>query len=251
MAGNGSYDFDLSQLAPKKKKVPQGISMQTKAVIENMDLFKGLSEDGVDKLDRVAVPMKVGKGQAIFEEGQPAKGFYAIGSGRVKIYKSSPAGREQILHLMGAGEVFAEVALFAGREYPASAMAMEDSELLFFPKDAFSAMLAGDPELAVNMLALLSLRLRAFTVQVENLSLREVPGRLSAHLLLLAGETKDEVRLDLPKGQLAALLGTIPETLSRVLRKMDEEELIQADGPAIRLLDKESLRQLASGEMRL
>ncbi len=225
--------------------------MDTNTVINNMGLFEGLSEDGVAKLARVAVPLKMGKGRAIFEEGQPAKGFYAIGAGRVKIYKTSPSGREQILHLMGAGEVFAEVALFSGREYPASALAMEDSELLFFPKNTFGKLLADDPDLAMNMLALLSLRLQAFTVQVENLSLREVPGRLSAHLLLLAGEDKEIVRLDLPKGQLAALLGTIPETLSRVLRKMDEEGFIQSDGASIRLVDRESLRQLASGEMRL
>ena len=92
--------------------------MDTNTVINNMGLFEGLSEDGVAKLARVAVPLKMGKGRAIFEEGQPAKGFYAIGAGRVKIYKTSPSGREQILHLMGAGEVFAEVALFSRSGIP-------------------------------------------------------------------------------------------------------------------------------------
>ncbi len=104
--------------------------------------------------------------------------------------------------------------------------------------------MTGNPSLALNMLAMLSLRLRRFATQIENLSLREVPGRLAAHLLYLAEEqgSPNRVILDIPKGQLASLLGTIPETLSRIFAKMTDEGLIRVEGRTIYLDDLEGLR---------
>jgi CRP/FNR family transcriptional regulator len=95
------------------------------------------------------------------------------------------------------------------------------------------------------MLAMLSLRLRRFASQVESLSLKEVPGRLAAHLVYLAEEQgrTDQVVLDIPKGQLASLLGTSPETLSRIFARMSEEGLIRVDGKRIELLDYGELLQ--------
>ena len=119
--------------------------------------------------------------------------------------------------------------------------------LLFFPKAAFVDLISKNPSLALNMLAVLSMRLRQFTVQVENLSLKEVPGRLAAYLLLLSREQKDRnaVTLNISKGQLASLLGTIPETLSRIFTKMSSRDLIEVDGRNIRLLDPDGLEELA------
>jgi CRP/FNR family transcriptional regulator len=103
------------------------------------------------------------------------------------------------------------------------------------------------------MLAVLSRRLRRFTVLVDDLSLKEVPGRLAAHLLYLSdrNEGAADLELDVPKGQLAGMLGTIPETLSRILTKMVKQGLIESDGPHIRILDREELAELAEGVKRL
>jgi CRP/FNR family transcriptional regulator len=97
------------------------------------------------------------------------------------------------------------------------------------------------------MLAILSMRLRQFTVQIENLSLKEVPGRLASYLLYLANEQeqKDFVALNISKGQLASLLGTIPETLSRILAKMNKQNLIEVSGRDIKLLDRIGLEELS------
>jgi CRP/FNR family transcriptional regulator len=126
--------------------------------------------------------------------------------------------------------------------------------LFFFPRTAFIDLIKKNPSLAMNMLAMLSRRLRRFTALVEDLSLKEVPGRLSAYLLYLS-ETKnreDNLTLDISKAQLASLLGTIPETLSRILARMSGEELIESDGHrTIRILDRDGLEELASGERRL
>jgi CRP/FNR family transcriptional regulator len=102
------------------------------------------------------------------------------------------------------------------------------------------------------MLAVLSMRLRQFTAQIESLSLKEVPGRLASYLILLSEEHKNTVMvtLSISKGQLASLLGTIPETMSRILAKMSSMNLIRVNGRDIRLLDMEGLRDLAeSGKL--
>ena len=121
------------------------------------------------------------------------------------------------------------------------------SHLLFFPRTAFTELIAKNPSLCLNMLAVLSMRLRQFTVQVENLSLKEVPGRLAAYLLYLAQEqeAEDTVSLPISKGQLASLLGTIPETLSRILTKMSNSGLIDVSGGEIKLLDYDGLEDLS------
>jgi CRP/FNR family transcriptional regulator len=103
------------------------------------------------------------------------------------------------------------------------------------------------------MLAILSRRLRTFLTLVDNLSLKEVPGRLAAHLLYLSDQERgtDTLDLDISKGQLAALLGTIPETLSRILGKMSKQRYIGLEGRRVRILDRNGLTELAEGIRRL
>ena len=183
------------------------------------------------------------KGKIIFTEGDEGNGFYIVLKGRVKVFKVSPEGKEHIFHIVGPGETFGQVAVYAGRSFPASAEAITKTHLLFIPRAAFARLIADNPSLAMSMLAVLSLRLREFTVQIENLSLKEVPGRLAAHLVYLAEEQgrTDRVVLDIPKGQLASLLGTSPETLSRIFARMSEEGLIRVHGKEIELLDYQEL----------
>ncbi|MGA7146498.1 MAG: Crp/Fnr family transcriptional regulator, partial [Desulfobacterales bacterium] len=154
---------------------------------------------------------------------------------------------EHILHIYGPGNPFGEVPVFAGKKFPANAETLLKSHLLFFPRTAFIDLISRNPSLSLNMLAVLSMRLRQFTVQIENLSLKEVPGRLASYLLYLAKEQgrTDTVRLTISKGQLASLLGTIPETLSRILAKMAKQGLIETSGRDLKLLDIGGLEDLA------
>lgn len=214
-------------------------------LLRQSTLFGGLSETQLADLARIAGRRRCVKGESIFREGEAGIGFYLVASGKVKIFKSSPEGKEQILHIFGRGEPFGEVPVFHGLPYPASAEAMSEAELLFFPRARFVELLENNTSLALNMLAVLAMRLRRFTTQIEHLSLKEVPGRLAMYLLYMAGEqkTSDQVLLDIPKGQLASLLGTSPETLSRIFQKMSEEGLIQVDGKRIALLDPAALAE--------
>ena len=119
------------------------------------------------------------------------------------------------------------------------------TKLLFFPRHEFVDLVTNNPSLALNLLAMLSLRLRRFAKQIESLSLKEVPGRLAAYLVYLAEEqgSSTRVTLDIPKGQLASLLGTIPETLSRIFARMTEEGLIRVEGRTIYIDDFEGLQE--------
>ncbi len=223
--------------------MPQG----SHAILAAVPLFSGLEPHDLDLLAGLALQKSYRKGEMIFSEGDPGDGFYIVAEGQVKVFKSSSEGKEQILHIFGPGEPIGEVAVFAGIPFPANAAVLAKSTLLFFPRDAFTRLIAKEPSLAMKLLAVLSTRLRQFTVQIENLSLKEVPGRIASHLLFLAEEqnNRGQVTLTISKGQLASLLGTIPETLSRIQAKMASEGLIQVSGREITLLDFEGLEALS------
>jgi CRP/FNR family transcriptional regulator len=213
--------------------------MEKKRIIAESVLFSGLSDEELDKVVAIAAVKTFARGESIFFEGDDGDGFYMVLDGRVKIFKMSLDGKEQILHIFGPGEPFGEVPVFHGQPFPANALALIKSRLLFFPRREFVALVTGNPSLALNMLAMLSLRLRRFANQIESLSLKEVPGRLAAYLVYLTEEqgSTTQVTLDIPKGQLASLLGTIPETLSRIFARMTEEELIRVEGRTIYIDD--------------
>lgn len=216
-------------------------------IISRIPLFNGLPEDQLLAINQIAVEKKANKGEAIFSEGDEGKGFYVVLEGRVKIYKVSAEGKEQILHIFGQGQPFGEVPVFAGQKFPANAQAIAKGRLLFFPRTAFVALITENPSLSLNLLAIMSSKLREFTVQIENLSLKEMPARLASYLIYLADEqqSEDAVTLGISKGQLASILGTIPETLSRIFAKLSGQDLIRVQGPKIALLDREGLEDLA------
>ena len=217
----------------------------TKEIIAASILFSGLSDIELDKVTAITIQKAFARSESIFFEGDEGDGFYMVADGRVKIFKMSLDGKEQILHIFGPGEPFGEVPIFHGQPFPANAMALVKSKLLFFPRSEFIELVTANPPLALNMLAMLSLRLRRFATQIENLSLKEVPGRLAAYLIYLAEEqgSLTQVTLDIPKGQLASLLGTIPETLSRIFAKMSEERLIRVEGRTIYIDNFEGLQE--------
>lgn len=220
--------------------------------LAGISLFSGLLRAQYEALARIGVKRSFRKGERIFSEGDEGTGFYVVCGGRVKIFKVSPEGKEQILHLCGPGESFGEVSVFTGQGFPADAVAALPSTVLFFPRVAFSSLIRQDPALALNMMAQLSMRLRQFAGLIEDLSLKEVPGRLAKYLLYLSGrDGNGTVDLDVPKGQLAALLGTIPETLSRILAKLNRRGLIRSRGAQIRILDRRGLEEIALEGKRL
>lgn len=209
--------------------------------------FEGLPREDLEKVESIAIVRKYRKGEVIFSEGDDGDGFFVVVKGRVKVLKVSPEGKEVILHVCGVGDHFGQVAVYAGRTFPAGAEALVETELLFFPRQAFLELISREPNVALSMLSVLSIRLRQLTMQVENLALKEVPGRLASYLLYLAEEQEapGAVTLDTSKGQLASMLGTTPETLSRIFADMSARGLIGVDRREVVLLDPEALEELA------
>ncbi|MDA8161313.1 MAG: Crp/Fnr family transcriptional regulator [Desulfobacteraceae bacterium] len=221
--------------------------------LSRIPLFEGLPPEKLESVAGIAELISYAKGRIIFSEGEPAAGFYAVFSGRVKIFKLSFEGKEQILHIFGPGEPFGEVAVFEGVNLPAYAQAIEETAAIFIPKARFVDLISKDPALTLKMFSVLSSRLRKFTHLIEDLSLKDVPGRLAKYILLLSERAAgaDNVRLDLTKNQLAGLLGTIPETLSRIFSRLAGQGLVKVYGAEIAILDRRGLEDLAQGVSRL
>ena len=216
------------------------------AIIKKCHLFYGVSEADLQLLLSILRVRKLQKGEFLFAEGAEADGFYIVSSGKVKVYKLSPDGRERILHVVQPGNSFAEAAIFDDGRYPAFATTLDTSTLLFFPKREFLSLLHHHSQLAINMIAGLSRFLRQFTVQIEDLTFRDVPARLARYLLGLGSPLATAVSLPVSKTQLASNLGTTSETLSRTFRKLSDEEVIAVKGKTIEIIDVERLSALAA-----
>lgn len=227
---------------------------QKKKILRDVYLFSGVPEADLEALAHLAVSKAFARQATIFWEGREAQGFYLLSRGYIKLVKSSPEGKEYIIRLVGPGETFAEAAVFSDASYPATAMALEDCQTLFFPKAPFLRHLAASPTLARNMLATLSRLMLHLTRQLEDLSLKEVSARLARYLLERCQERHGRIEkglaFELPttKTHLAAYLGTIGETLSRTLSRLKSQGVIEVEKGRITITDPAVLQKIASGK---
>ncbi|HLO89034.1 MAG TPA: Crp/Fnr family transcriptional regulator [Nostocaceae cyanobacterium] len=213
--------------------------LEVKQFLQKTPIFQNIVDEQLQAVANIAILQTYKKGATLFWDGDEATGFFIVKSGRIKVFKVANNGKEQILHIFGADEYFAEVPAFDGGRFPASAAAMENSQVLFIPRTAFLIVLQQHPTLAVAMLGTFARHLRQLTHLVDTLSFQEVPERLTNYLWKLSQRNgnADTVELDLPKSQLAALLGTVPETLSRAFYKLSQEGKIEINGTKIKLLN--------------
>ena len=151
-------------------------------VLRKTPLFATLPDDDLRRVADLAVSRRFAKKEAVFREGDRADGFFIVASGKVKVFKLSGEGKEQILHVLEAGQTFAEAVIFEGGEYPAHAETLTDTELFFLPKRPFVDLLERHPNVAIRMLASLSRWLKRMTDLVESLSLKDVETRLVFYL---------------------------------------------------------------------
>lgn len=225
--------------------------MENLQILKKSLLFSGLEAEYLQQIAVIAHKRSFAKGETLFAEGEAATGFYLLASGGLKLCKVSADGREKVLHFVHPGETFAEAAFFGDGSYPAEARGVEGGEVLFFPKDAFMGLLERNPRFALNLIVSLSLLLRRFARQIEELSFAEVPNRLATYLLELAGrkstsyQGKSYLDLEMKKSELASRLGTVSETLSRAFRKLKEENILEVDGSRLIILDMPALTRLA------
>lgn len=218
---------------------------QLDSALRDTPLFSDLSEEQRIELARSASVREYPRGTEIFSVGEPAESFLLVLSGAVKAYLLSADGREQILHTAGPGDLVAEGPVFAQATYPASVMATQDAQVVHFYRDQLLELLREDPELAFALIAGLYHRLEGFVHTIEDLSLRDVTGRLARFLLQNAHG--DTCKLPGTKTELAAQLGTVLEPLSRAFRKLREAGIIEERKHDMRILDGNALRSLVLG----
>ena len=213
--------------------------------LARVPLFEDLPPNDLLRLASVARRKRFPRDATIFQHGRRAEGFYILLEGSVKLFRTSPDGRQQILHTVAPPNAFAEAAVFAGGKYPAHAAAMKASECLFLPRKELVEQLQKHPELTMRLLASMSKRLQDFVRLIEDLSLREVSARLARFLLEEADRLgRRKFRLPMPKGELARQLGTTAETLSRTFSRMEDGGILTTSGQQVHLLDTPRLARI-------
>lgn len=215
--------------------------------LTRVPIFSGLTEDEIAFLGQHAVPRHFGPGETVFGEGEPCTGLYVVEFGHVRIFKSSPGGREHVLSIEGPGSSVAELPVFDGGSYPASVSAIDDATLLFVSKQDFQSLCLGHPQVALKVLRVVGARLRRLVGIIEELSFTTVRHRLAAFLVRLAkasGECSAQgVEITLPANnqELASQIGTVRELISRNLSRFQAEGMIKIDGRNVLITDLKTL----------
>lgn len=222
------------------------------AGLRRIPLFAALPPALLEDMARLCGVRRVRSGELLFSEGDPAEFLPLLLSGRVKLVRSGPDGREQVLHLVRAPASFAEAAVFGPGVFPATGVVIEAGELGVVPRPALLDLLRRRPDVALALLASMSVWLRRLADLVEGLALHTVEERVAAYLLSAFSRSGGrlargaQIRLPEPKRLIAALCGTGPEVLSRTFRRLAEDGLVKITGPVATLLDPAGLAELVS-----
>jgi CRP/FNR family transcriptional regulator len=241
--------------------------------IREIFLFSDLEDADLEKIKSFSYIKKYGKGEMLFFDSEPYRGFYCLIEGTVKLFKISEEGREHIVHLVYPGNIFAEVPLFDKLNevknneavYPINAMGIDDENILIIvPSLPFMEILENNKSICLKMLANFSKRLKTMNKHIGSVMLHDVKKRLAQYILSeyessrlnrkqilhthhkSNSSTNDFIELSISKYDLASHLGTIIETLSRTFRKLQEEKVIEVDGKRINILDLNKLKSYNS-----
>lgn len=213
--------------------------------LRGLRLFAGLPEDVLERLWRGSEEVAYSRGKLVFSENERCRNLHVVLSGEVKISKLSDDGREQIIHVMGAGSFFGEDILFGGERYEAAAEVLSKTTLLNIKKETMEALVMEQPDFALTLLANFGRRLKRLMMLIGEIALQDVRKRLCRVLLELA-ETQSRGPVAQPairirQAELAARVGAVRETLSRALRRLEQDGLIERRNHVIVLRDRAGL----------
>jgi len=219
------------------------------AMLRAVPYFAAMDADALRRLSAQVRAQKYEAGETVLLEGEPCQGLYFVMSGRVKAYKLSPDGREQVLRILGPGRTFNDVPVFDGGPNPGSVAAVEPSSIGMVPRAALLAFVEKHPHVATAVIRILASRLRALTLMVEDLSLRGVMARVAKLLLdcsrghetVIEGGGGPCVRLT--QHQIATLTGSVREVVQRALKTLEKEGAIRLARARIVVLDQAALER--------
>jgi CRP-like cAMP-binding protein len=214
-------------------------------------MYRRLSEEDRRRLAAVSELRRFDKGETLFSEGDPSSFFYTVVSGRVKVFKMTPAGKDVILEIFGPGDPFGAVAAYEGRPFPASVVALEPTVCVLTRREAFFALLEEHPTLARGLLLGLTHRLIELTNRIAELTGGRVEPRFARLFLKLAHEKGRQLEegtfipLALSRQELADLTGTTIETCIRIMSRWGREGLVRTEKAGFVVLDRPALEMLA------
>jgi CRP/FNR family transcriptional regulator len=218
-------------------------------------IFRDLTGDELTLLAGSGEIKKFKAGQIIKHIDQNDEAFYLVITGRVKLVRTSYEGKEQILSLFGSGEVFCLLELVPGENCPGEFIAMEESTLFVIPPQEFRHLILTQPNIMFKILSILTYKLKTAMDTIVSFSLLDVPQRVAAFFVQSISFDRNgeriELNLNISRKELAKIVGVTPETMSRVIKKMEEKGLIGIQGRDIQILKPEVLDKLSSGELRL
>ncbi|HEX7285335.1 MAG TPA: Crp/Fnr family transcriptional regulator [Candidatus Angelobacter sp.] len=222
-------------------------STQAIETFRKVPIFADLSPAELNFLAERAVMREYPPGALIFTEGEPCAGLFVVEHGHVRIFKSSPGGREQVLAVEGPGSSVAELPVFDGGNYPASTAAVDHARLYFVSKQDFHSLCLVHPKVALKVLKVVGARLRRLVAIIEELSFTTVRSRLISSLLRMAKSGKKtaagvEIQLPASNQELASQIGTVRELVSRNLSRLQAERLIQMEGKTVVIPDLRRLQ---------
>jgi CRP-like cAMP-binding protein len=219
--------------------------------IRRTTLYKRLSESDRQQLARVSRLKRYEKGDRIFGEGDPSEFFSVVVSGRVKIVKMTPAGKDVILEIFATGDPFGAVAAYEGRPFPATATALEDTVCLLTPRQEFFSLLEQHPSLVRGLLLGLTQRLVELTNRLTEMTGGRVEARFGRLFLKLAdniGRPSPEgtiIAMPLSRQELADLTGTTIETAIRIMSRWGKDDIVRTDKDGFLLRDRSTLEEIA------
>jgi CRP/FNR family transcriptional regulator len=217
--------------------------------LANLPLVRHLTEEQRNEVIQAGTQRVLTKGEILFHEDDDAEAMFSLIEGRMKLVRYSPRGKEMLLHLVRPGQSFAEAALFGRGTYPATAVALERAVVWCLPRRRIVDLIRRSPELGMAMVGSISMWTRKLATTLELLTQRRVEERLALYLLTRPGQGElrvgDVIPLTDAKNLIAAQCGTAPEVLSRCLRRLEDDGLLEGLRDGVRVLDPERLRALA------
>src|SRR6201996_3355434 len=234
---------------PQGKNVaPRSIARSTLSILRNHPIFCDLDPDALDQLCRYAKHTSLKRGAPIFSKGDAGNSLFAVISGTVKISISSADGRNAILNLIGAGEIFGEMSILDGQPRSADATANSNCEIFALDRREFLPFMRSQPELSMKFIELLCTRLRWTSDQVEQVILQNLPGRLAGALIRLTEKDKlapEGQTIAITQQEISEMVGMTRESINKQLRVWAARDWVRLEHGAIVVLNAEMLREMA------
>ena len=208
--------------------------MQIEKLISNTAFFKGLTEEHRAELSRICTLQAVKKRDYLFHEGERGSSMFLLIGGNIQLHKTTEDGREVVIRVIRPGEAFAEVVLFEKECYPVSARAVTNADVLRFPREGIHRLLA-EEDFRNDFIALLMAKQRYLAERIQELTTKDVEQRFFMFLKSQYGE-QDLIKTPLSKKDIAAAIGTTPESLSRLIQRLADEKIIDWKGNEIKIL---------------